>query len=221
MKAFKEFKKLLPMDPKPLKYNKYPDEPLSEFDTYDKDEMEVVDHQPKFVKVKHNPKQNNLVGEIYEFIAVDLKGPFNIKGLYHERYLMAFIDAKASMQAELYLIPNKKSTTTAEKLEHYLETVIIPNRKALNINYQFSILHSDNGGEFQKEYIKICKKFKLRQHFTVSQTPEQNGVVERYWRSLMGPMLAFMFSAKLDKRLWTYCASFVNEFILNKLRIII
>jgi len=60
----------------------------------------------------------------------------------------------------------------------------------------------------------------LRQTFTVTRTPEQNGVVERYWRSLMGPLLAFMFSAKLDKRLWTYCASFVNEVILNKLRII-
>ena len=71
-----------------------------------------------------------------------------------------------------------------------------------------------------KDYARVCKIFNLKQTFTVSHTPEQNGVVERYWRSLMGPMLAMMFSAKLDKRLWPYCASYVNEFILNKLRII-
>ena len=36
----------------------------------------------------------------------------------------------------------------------------------------------------------------------------------------MGPTLAFLFSSKLDKRLWVFCAAFVNNVILNKIRII-
>jgi hypothetical protein len=174
----------------------------------------------EFVKTKYNPKQYNLKGDIYQVISVDLKGPFNIPGFKGERYLMAFIDSKASMQAELYFVREKKAKFTSEKLDHYLREIIIPNRKSLKIKYQFSIMHSDNGNEFKGEYIKVCRKYDLKQTFTVSHSPEQNAVVERYWRSLMGPTLAFMFSAKLDKRLWTYCCSFVNEIILNQLRII-
>jgi hypothetical protein len=101
-----------------------------------------------------------------------------------------------------------------------MQNVIIPNRKNLNIELQFSIMHSDNGNEFLSSYKSVCKQFNLKQTFTVKATPEQNAVVERYWRSLMGPTLALMFSSKLDKRLWTYCAAFVNNVILNKLRII-
>jgi hypothetical protein len=216
MKLFKQYKEEHhPFDPKSLKYNKYPDEPLSEFDNYDKKEMQ----SPAFVKVKYNPLQNNLIGEIYYYIAVDLKGPFNIKGFKGESYFMCFIDAKASMQSELYMIPNKRADTTSKQLSHYLETVIIPNRKNLDITYQFSIFHSDNGSEFMSHYKQTCKNYNLRQTFSVVDTPEQNSVVERYWRTLMGPLLAFMFSAKLDKRLWPFCASFVND-LLNKIRII-
>jgi hypothetical protein len=220
-KAFKDMKKKLPMSTDPLKFNKYPDMPLSEFDIYDKNDMVVEDPKDlKFGKVKYNPLQNNLTGDIYAVIGVDLKGPFNIEGFNGERYFMVLIDMKASMQAELYMIPDKKASSTSKKLTEYIQSILIPNRKALNIEYQFSIFHSDNGSEFMKDYARVCKIFNLKQTFTVSHTPEQNGVVERYWRSLMGPMLAMMFSAKLDKRLWPYCASYVNEFILNKLRII-
>ena len=222
-KEFMKLKKTLPYSGNPLKYNKYPDEPLSPFDNYNKDDMIVEEEAeviPKFVKVKYNPLQNNLVGEIYGFISVDLKGPFNIAGFNGERYLMAFLDSKASMQAELYMIPDKKQETTSLKLEKYLQTIIIPNRKSLNIVYQFSIFHSDNGSEFQKAYAKVCNKHNVKQSFTTVRTPELNGVVERYWRSIMGPMMAMMFSSKMDKRLWPYCASHVNDIILNQLRII-
>ena len=52
-----------------------------------------------FVKFKFNPLQNNLTGDIYAVIGVDLKGPFNIEGFNGEKYFMVFIDIKASMQA--------------------------------------------------------------------------------------------------------------------------
>jgi len=156
LKEYRDQKSNKPFSTDYLKQNKFPDKPLSEFDHYDKEDIIIEEDNPEFVKVKYNPKQNNLFGDPYSFIAVDLKGPFNIKGFHGERYLMAFIDAKASMQAELYLLPNKLSKTTASKLEHFLETVVIPNRKAMDIHYQFSIFHSDNGSEFQNDYIKIC-----------------------------------------------------------------
>jgi len=76
-------------------------------------------------------------------------------------------------------------------------------------------MHSDNGSEFQKEFAAMCKKYNITQSFTVPETPEQNSVVERYWRSLLAPSLAMLFSSKLDKRLFPYAFSFVNDIILN------
>jgi hypothetical protein len=138
------------------KFQKYPDQPNSEFEEYSKDEIEIVDTESKFIKTKYNGLQNNLVGEIYQHISVDLKGPFNIPGFHNERYLLAFIDSKASMQAELYFVQDKKPTNTAEKLEDYMQNVVIPNRKNLKIELQFSIMHSDNGNEFQSAYKKYA-----------------------------------------------------------------
>ena len=39
------------------------------------------------------------------------------------------------MQSELYFIPDKKPIHTSEKLEDYMETIIIPNRKNLKIEF--------------------------------------------------------------------------------------
>ena len=105
-KKFKTLKHKEPYNTQAEKYGKYPDEPLSEFEEYSKSDMnaEDCDTDSKFVKVKNNPLQNNLIGDLYGYIAVDLKGPFNIPGFNGEKYLMAFIDAKASMQTELYYI---------------------------------------------------------------------------------------------------------------------
>jgi hypothetical protein len=51
-----------------------------------------------------------------------------------------------------------------------MQNVVIPNRKNLKIELQFSIMHSDNGNEFQSAYKKVCKQFNLKQTFTVKAT---------------------------------------------------
>ena len=222
MKEFNSIKDSKPFSTQPEKFYKYPDEPLPAFDSYSKHDisMESENNIPEFIKVKFNPLQNNLTGELYKTISVDIKGPFNISGFSGERYLIAFIDCKASMQSELYFLESKSAPASAKALESYIETVILPNCKTMEIHFEFSIMHSDNGSEFQKDFKTVCKRHNLKQTFSVANTPEQNSVVERYWRSLMGPVLAFLFSSKLNKKLWPFCCSFVNEVILNKLRII-
>jgi hypothetical protein len=40
-KAYRDLKNKKPYDPSPIKQNKYPDEPLSEFEDYDKNDMIV------------------------------------------------------------------------------------------------------------------------------------------------------------------------------------
>jgi hypothetical protein len=82
-KAFKLMKDTQPFSTNSEKFQKYPDQPNSEFEEYSKDEIEIVDTESKFIKTKYNGLQNNLVGEIYQHISVDLKGPFNIPGFHN------------------------------------------------------------------------------------------------------------------------------------------
>ena len=45
---------------------------------------------------------------------------------------------------------------------------------------QIKILHLDQGGEYRKdELIRNCKDHGILQQFTVSHTPQQNGVAKR------------------------------------------
>ena len=47
------------------------------------------------------------------------------------------------------------------------------------------MVRSDNGLIFQsRRFRKACRDYRLRQEFITPYTPEQNGIVERFFRSL-------------------------------------
>jgi putative transposase len=47
------------------------------------------------------------------------------------------------------------------------------------------VLRSDNGLIFQsRRFRAACQDYRLRQEFITPYTPEQNGIVERFFRSL-------------------------------------
>ena len=50
-------------------------------------------------------------------------------------------------------------------------------------------LRTDNGGEYKnKKMAALCTKLKIAQEFTVPYNPEQNGLSERFNRTLCGLM---------------------------------
>jgi len=47
------------------------------------------------------------------------------------------------------------------------------------------VIRSDNGLIFQsRRFLRACRDYRLRQEFTTPYTPEQNGLIERSFRSL-------------------------------------
>jgi transposase InsO family protein len=46
------------------------------------------------------------------------------------------------------------------------------------------ILRSDNGSSFRAAGSAACRDYRLRQEFITPYTPEQNGMIERFFRSL-------------------------------------
>ena len=50
---------------------------------------------------------------------------------------------------------------------------------------KIKILKFDNGGEYKSDpFLQLCRDEDIERHFTVRQTPQQNGVAERFNRTL-------------------------------------
>ena len=70
-------------------------------------------------------------------------------------------------------------------------------------NLSIKSLQSDNGGEF-KALAPHLAKHGIHHQFSCPYTPEQNGRVERKIRHIVETGLAFLNTAFLPLKLWTY-----------------
>ena len=64
-------------------------------------------------------------------------------------------------------------------------------------------LRTDNGAEYTfKKFKEFCRDSKIKQEFTVPETPQQNGVAERFNRTLVEMGRCLLIQAKLPKKYW-------------------
>ena len=68
---------------------------------------------------------------------------------------------------------------------------------------QVKALRSDNGGEdISNEFKNFCRKEGIRRELIVPHNPQQNGVVERKKRTIMGAARALLHDQGLPMHLW-------------------
>ena len=77
-------------------------------------------------------------------------------------------------------------------------------------------LRTDNGGEYKNDlFQKICEENGIIRHFTVKNTPQQNGVAERMNRTLLEKVRCMLSNAGLGKEFWaeaiTYACHLINR----------
>ncbi|KAM1696422.1 hypothetical protein ACFXTN_027951 [Malus domestica] len=77
-------------------------------------------------------------------------------------------------------------------------------------------LISDNGGEYKSDpFLKVCQDEGIVRHFTVRETPQQNGVTERMNRTLLEKVRCMLSNAGLGKAFWaealTYASHLINR----------
>ena len=74
-------------------------------------------------------------------------------------------------------------TTKSEVLDIFVEC---KKRLELQTGRKIKMLRSNNGGEYTSDpFQQLCRDEGIERHFTVSHTPQQNGVAERLNRSLL------------------------------------
>ena len=73
----------------------------------------------------------------------------------------------------------------AKEAERALEEACIARFGTLRPDGETPVVRSDNGLVFQsRRFRAACRDYRLRQEFITPYTPEQNGIIERFFRSL-------------------------------------
>jgi hypothetical protein len=116
-----------------------------------------------------------------------------------ERYTVGFVEDKSRASA-VYTTKDKSSQTVLNCFKDFCVRVGKPRR-----------LRVDNGGEFVSGEFKLwCREQGILMEETMPYTPEQNGLMERNWRTLMNATRAQLREAKLDDSFWAWAMEAAN-----------
>ncbi|KAE8696959.1 hypothetical protein F3Y22_tig00110637pilonHSYRG00407 [Hibiscus syriacus] len=117
-----------------------------------------------------------------------------ITSLGRTKYFVSFID-DYSRRCWVYPIKKKKDVfSTFKKLKARVE---------LDSGNKIKCFRTYNGGEYtSEEFDDFCRKEGIKRQFTVANTPQKNGVVERMNRTLLERTRAMLRDAGLEKSFW-------------------
>ena len=132
--------------------------------------------------------------DILSLVHSDLMGPITPATIGQKRYVLTFIDDR-SRRAWIYLLKTKDET-----FSHFISWKAEAENQT---GKKLKILRSDNGGEYLAKQFKQFREMHGILHETSTpHTPQQNGVAERYNRTLMDTVRSMMHGAGLKKHFW-------------------
>ena len=155
----------------------------------------------KQTRVKFKTKEHSTTKPL-EIVHADVYGPMWIVGLKGEIYFLLFVDDFTRM-TWMFLL--KKKSETFSCFQTFKEST------ENECDMKIKCLRSYNGGEFvSKEFNRYYDENGIRRHFSITETLQQNGVVERKNRTVMEMARTMLNESKLSNILWpsySYCCS--------------
>lgn len=114
---------------------------------------------------------------VLDVVHTDLCGPFEKQSISGSKYFITFIDDK-SRRVFVYFL-----TTKDQAFDKFL---LFKNMAERQTGRKIKIIRSDNGGEFvNKKFSKFLEENGIERQLTVPYYPPQNGVAERFNRTLV------------------------------------
>ncbi|CAI5969940.1 unnamed protein product [Closterium sp. NIES-65] len=111
-------------------------------------------------------------------------------------YVLSLID-DFTRRVCSFPLPNKESATVAKVLRQWHKDV------ELECGRKLKAIRSDRGGEFLGEAVKAWKvEFGTKTQLSVADIPQQNGVVERWHRTMAEGIRTLLVDSGLPARLW-------------------
>jgi len=132
-------------------------------------------------------------------VHTDVCGPMPTTSYGGSRYIVTFID-DATRFAKAYYLKNKSET-----FGKFLEYKALQEKQT---GRSLKTLRSDGGGEYiNAEMHEYCQAQGIRHETTTADTPQQNGVAERFNRTLLEALRAMMHAAGVPEELWAELAA--------------
>lgn len=133
-------------------------------------------------------------GELLGIVHSDVCGPMENASIGGSRYFILFIDDYSRM-TYIYFMKQK-----SEAFQHFQDyKAKVENQ----LNRKIKIFRSDNGKEFcNRIYDDYLRKNGILHQKSNPYTPEQNGLAERFNRTIVEKAKCLLFDAKLGKEFW-------------------
>ena len=142
-----------------------------------------------------------------QIIFSDICGPLPTS-IYGHKYFITYIDGYTKA-CWVHLMLNK-----SDQFSCFKQFQVCAERQAGTKITQF---HSDNGGEYtSNDFKNYLAQQGIKQTFTATSSPFQNGTAERKNRTLIELTKATLFQFNLNENLWNFAILNVN-FILNRI----
>lgn len=137
--------------------------------------------------------------EVLGRVHTDLCGPMPIPSPSGARYALTFIDDTTRMTKVYFLEKKSDTLSTFIRYRTYVEK---------QTGKSLKILRSDGGGEYiNKEMQDYLSAHGIRHETTTANTPQQNGVAERFNRTMFNSLRAMMHTASVPRKLWAELAA--------------
>ncbi|GKC33883.1 retrovirus-related pol polyprotein from transposon TNT 1-94 [Tanacetum coccineum] len=142
-------------------------------------------HPPKLAPSSHSK---------LELLHMDLCGPMRVASINRKKYILVIVD-DYSRFTWVYFLHTKDETPKI--IKKFIAQV------QLNYDAKIHKTRTDNGTEFKNATLKAhYEKLGIMQQFLITQTPQQNGVVERRNRTLVDAARTMLILSRLPEFLW-------------------
>jgi len=132
--------------------------------------------------------------QVLELVHGDLCGPITQSTTAKKRYILVLIDDHTRYMWSMLL---KEKSEAFEKFRDFKTKV------EQESGVKIKTFRTDKGGEFvSQEFQDFCAKEGINRHLTAPYTPQQNGVVERRNRTLLGMTRSILKHMKMPNYLW-------------------
>ena|SRR3990167_8691495 len=145
---------------------------------------------------------------ILDLIHMDLIGPLEVKSFGGAKYVLSIVDDHSRFSHVYFL--KKKSESFAKFCKY---SKLVENQKECRIK----AIKSDSGGEFiSKEFQQFLDAKGIIRHKSAPYNKKQNGIIERFNRTIMVKARSILFHGNHDKQ-WLAEAVAAANFIRNHL----
>ena len=164
-------------------------------------------------KLNRNPHNGNTpkASNINEIIYSDIMGPVN-ESINKYKYIITFID---DYSRKAWIYPLKSKADAGNIIINFLR--FINNQHP---NNKIKIFKSDNAKEYNNKKIKnFCKRNGISKEFSAPYNPQNNGIAERFNRTVTACTKTMLHWARLSLNFWEYAikhATYIYNLVPHK-----